>query len=116
MSKIHFKATNKQIAEMSANAINASTPIGLGVMHYDPSQQTKPEELMEHVSQSAGHIGFDYFQGRMVKLNFWKHGNGRWSVRDDVSTEYQSWVRKYPTIQDLLKSVGVEEFEIVVEE
>jgi len=37
----------------------------------------------------------DYYQGRMVKFQGRKRDNGEWEFSDNISTDYQSWIRKY---------------------
>lgn len=104
MSMIKFKATPEQVREIGANASNASTPAGMGILHFQPGNIP-----IEHFSlPDKGDFSLDYVQGRMVKLNIWKKDN-HWEIRDVADPEYQSWCRKYPTARSLLLSVsGVE--------
>ena len=95
-------ATDEQIKQMAANAINASRPMGMGFLHFNPDSVTTANDL------EAEHNGLfvDYFEGRMVKFSAWKHKD-HWEVRDEnPHPEYQSWCTKYPTWQSLAASVG----------
>lgn len=100
-----FKATNEQIQQICANAVNASLPMGLGHTKWTPKVFMPDEFKVE-----GNFVDLDYVQGRMVKLYIWRSGSG-WEMRDDCDPEYQSWHRQYRTVEELLKSAGVEEYD-----
>jgi hypothetical protein len=86
-----------QALQVSANAINASAPMGLGFLHFEPKEYTA-----EEVESQFPH--YDYFEGRMVKLSFIEK-DGEFLLPDgNVDIEYQSWAGKYPTYHDLAQS------------
>jgi hypothetical protein len=102
-----FKASPEQILELKRLAINASSPMGLGFLHYENKEYTADEvkELTEPVPY------LDYFNGRMVKLwvNAVRKFPGYFEAPDqDPNPGYQSWVRKYPTWGALLTAAGIE--------
>lgn len=102
---ITFKATDEQVKQIAVNAVQASKPIGMGFLHYNPSKKYNSSDF------TIGHSGIDldYINGRMVKLYLWKIDDGIWKINGKAQSDYQSWVHKYPTYEDLLKSVeGVE--------
>ena len=102
---MNFKATDEQVKQIAVNAVIASSPIGMGHLHFDGTQEFDPS--MFEVTNNSLHL--DYVQGRMVKLNLWKNADGTWKSRDEVRLDYQSWGSKYPTFKDLVTSVdGVE--------
>ena len=96
-----FEASDEQVKKMAALAVNASEPMGLGHFHFQPGETFKPEEFD---IEDRG-IFLDYVQGRMVKLYIHKRGPGEWEVTDRKPTpDYQSWCRKYPTYEALIKA------------
>jgi len=105
---IHFKATNEQLRQLAANAINASGPAGMGFLHYSPTVY-KPDELP---IRRVGNIHIDYFQGRMVKLNIWRTGDTQCRMNEKIKPDYQSWMDKYRSVPDLLRSAGIMEYDI----
>lgn len=107
---MRFIATDEQVKQMGCNAINASTPMGMGVLHYDESVVYTADMFQSGPITTLMHI--DYIGGRMVKLSIsrdmtlgdhWEVGAGR-----EPTSDYQSWCSKYPTYEDLAKSVGAE--------
>lgn len=46
---------------------NASKPQGLGFLHFDPTPMT-PEDAAKHI-KDGGRLHFDYFQGRVMKVD-----------------------------------------------
>lgn len=110
---LKFNATENQIKELMSNAFNTSKPMGMGLLHFNPTK-AKPEEF----NYTGGNVHMDYVQGRMVKLsiNMNKYNEGFVCRSGDADIEYQSWASTYPTYQDLLKSVPGIEFEVVEEE
>lgn len=101
-----IKATKSQVAQIAVNAIKASTPMGMGWMHYNPNQTIREEDIKFY---SDG-IEIDYFSGRMVKLSIKQLKEDVWNVLNELpKIDYQSWAGKYPTCKDLVSSVkGVE--------
>jgi hypothetical protein len=112
-----FKATEEQIKKAAALAINMSTPLGMGFMHYRPKDY-KPEEIDLTFDQfgnkfgkTAGSVCIDYYEGRMVKLYITGLGADIWEIPEGLGPprpNYQSWAVKYPTYADLLKAAGIE--------
>lgn len=100
-----LKATDEQIQQMMANAVNASIPMGLGHLHAT-NRVFQPSDFP--LEDGRGLYG-DYVQGRMVKVGFAKV-NGVWEVRGcrEPRGDYQSWASQYPTIEALAKSAGAE--------
>lgn len=62
-STISLKGLNK--AEVLAALYNASRPLGMGFMHYDPKPMTK-EEAADFLSHGTY---FDYLKGRIMKID-----------------------------------------------
>jgi hypothetical protein len=109
---ITFKATPYQIRQIFANAINASSPVGLGLLHFE-KRDYNPEECPGPTDGESEYISTDYFFGRMVKFSLKKSPTeGVYSVGwggGPPNRDYQSWAGKYPTYKALLDSVpGVE--------
>jgi hypothetical protein len=105
-----FKATPEQLSQLAANAVNASVPVGLGLLHATQHVFT-PEEMRPHVERNGASLNLDYIQGRMVKLYCTKVDKDLYETRDDIDVEYQSWAQRYPTVKALLESVpGIREY------
>lgn len=107
-----FKATKEQVIKIITNAINASKPMGMGSLFWR-NKDYKTEEIEILLGNSTE---VDYFQGRMVKL-FIGSCQTSPSIKEpniyetfrNPKIDYQSWVTKYPTYEDLVTSVeGVE--------
>ncbi len=62
--KIDIKDLNK--ADVLAVLYNASKPLGMGFVHYDPTPMTREQaqELLD-----AGKTYFDYLKGRVMKID-----------------------------------------------
>jgi len=102
---MEFKATEAQIKKVAALAVNASSPIGMGVLHYKADFEFSPSDF--EVDETGLHL--DYVQGRMVKLNIRRIDGNTYKARDDAPTaDYQSWVHKYPTYEALFSAAGIE--------
>lgn len=107
---MEFKATEAQMWEVMTNAVNASTPRGMGIFHYENKNYT-PEEIKavlacDHFGrQQKDKIHADYVHGRMVKLTITKTGDNTWVMKDEFREDYQSFCTKYPTPLDLIASV-----------
>lgn len=102
---IKFRATDQQVAEILALAVNASHPGGpqsLGWLHYRPEKIFTADELLPYIDK-----GTDYVQGRMVKCRPERLHGDLWQLHDPPDVEYQSWVETYPTSQALVEAAGV---------
>jgi len=99
---MRFKATEQQILQMAANAVNASKPMGMGFLHYQPNNQFKPEDFI--IKKNGLYL--DYVQGRMVKLFIHKIEDNEWEVIGEPRCDYQSWCSKYPAYEDLINSAN----------
>lgn len=98
-----LKITKDQAVQIVTNAVNASVPVGMGILQYKDKQYT-PDEVAAHFYE--GGVYLDYFEGRMVKLSM-SEVEGGWTVPDrKPNVEYQSWARAYPTYEDLANSVN----------
>ena len=98
-----FTATEEQILQIAANAVNASTPMGMGFLHFQPKEYT-PEEMRKCLSDYG--LSIDYFDGRMTKFYIIRAENDQWRVVDHgPRSDYQSWASKYPTYEALAGSV-----------
>lgn len=103
---IVFKATDEQAKQIAVNAIHASEPVGMGLLHYVPGDHWTTENIP--LDDLGTTINLDYVQGRMVKLYMKKGESGTWAIKDLnglPNVEYQSWAKKYPTYDDLILSV-----------
>ena len=58
-------------AEILAALYNASKPLGMGILHFDPEPMTK-EEAAEILR--SGHRNFDYLKGRVMKVHLEDNG------------------------------------------
>jgi hypothetical protein len=104
-----FKATDEQLKEIIANAVLASRPVGMGFLSFDPSLHKK--QILDSLASYTicRQHAIDYFQGRMVKLWLKSEGDIRSLPDRPPEPDYQSWCSRYPTYEDLVKSVeGVE--------
>lgn len=102
---MRFKASESQVRQMAANAANAATPTGLGLLQFDPAQVF----VAGDIPVSPAGIFLDYFAGRMVKLMIDRKDGDVWEIIGATRLEYQSWARTYPTFRALANSVpGVE--------
>jgi len=98
-----FKATKQQVLEIAASAVNASIPVGMGLLHYEERDYT-PAEMEEFFNKN--YLAMDYVHGRMVKMGIeFFPDEGVAEINDLVHQGYQSWARWYPTVLDLVKSV-----------
>jgi len=101
---MEFKATEEQVKQIAVNAVTASAPMGMGFLHHQPDQEFKPDDFK---IDKFG-LSLDYVQGRMVKLSIGKTENGNWQIHGEPRSDYQSWIQKYSTNEELIKSVGAE--------
>lgn len=107
---VKFKANNDQLRRMAANAINASSPVGMGFIHFKPKEYS-PEEIKMPPDND---FYFDYYEGRMVKLLARKVDDGVYRMINEVRGDYQSWAQKYPDVASLLIESGITEFEFII--
>jgi hypothetical protein len=92
--------TEEEALKIAACAVNASIPMGLGLLHFKPKSYT-PED-MKGCMNSRGGLYIDYFEGRMVKLEIRREPDGSYSLLESVpAVDYQSWASKYPTYSAL---------------
>lgn len=103
-----FSATAEQVKAMAANAVNASSPVGLGILHFKAGADAKPDDF--EIRSGALHL--DYVDGRMVKLHIVSEGEpDTWEVYSEPRPDYQSWAAIYPSNADLVASVGAQVLE-----
>jgi len=95
-----FKATEEQIKQIAANAVNASIPMGMGFL-----QATNKEFKSTEFDLTKSGLNLDYVQGRMVKLTINRLENNKWIIVGSARADYQSWVSKYPTNRALVESI-----------
>lgn len=105
MSRIRFTATTDQLKRVVARAVNASSPVGLGMIHYEDRQYFANQFILD--ADKDKKIEIDYYRGRMVKLKFMKW-DGFWEAQDEIRGDYQSWSATYPSTTALLRSEGIE--------
>lgn len=94
-------ATDAQVIEMGKLAVLASRPMGMGFLHHDASL-TKAQIDLEVRGNS---LSIDYYQGRMVKFYGRKQADG-WEFSDQISSEYESWIRTYPSYRELFEAAS----------
>lgn len=105
MPRIRFTAKTDQLKRVVARAVNASSPVGLGLIHYE-NRDYYPNQFMLDADKDK-EIYIDYYRGRMVKLLLKRKGDF-WEAEDEIRADYQSWRPTYPTITALLQSEGIE--------
>lgn len=71
-----FNATEEQVKQIAANAVNASVPVGMGHIHFRPGDYA-PEDI--EVTEFG--VEIDYFHGRMVKLYIKPCKGDSWETR-----------------------------------
>lgn len=106
---IRFKASNTQIGKVCAAAVNASTPMGLGMLHYDEKRRYSYNEFAP-TDKDSKWIDLDYVDGRMVKLHIMYEGKNIWHMSSILKPAYQSWCKTYPTVPHLLEAAGVKNY------
>lgn len=100
---MRFKATDEQVKQMAANAVNASKPMGMGHLHFEPSNKFQPDAF--EISKDG--LFLDYVGGRMVKLSLRKLSANLWETPSRPPThDYQSWVGTYSGYAALVISAG----------
>lgn len=104
-----IKGTDEQVKQMFINAINASFPIGMGVLNFEDKDYTVKDIETKDIYVA------DYFHGRMVKTRFVKgkleEGSDKfvWIINgpNPPNPEYQGWSNTYPTWKELAATVGI---------
>jgi hypothetical protein len=56
-------------AEIIAALYNASQPLGMGFLHYDPTDMTRAE-AQSYLDRMGDRPYFDYLKGRVMKVGF----------------------------------------------
>ena len=101
---MNVKLTDAQVRTMMALAVNASNPGGpqsLGWFQYAPEKTYTAEDFKDNDITRDAYL--DYVDGRMVKLSMRHMADGTWDCPDhEPRSDYQSWVRVYPTYQALV--------------
>lgn len=99
---LRFHATDDQIKEVICLLYKHSEPVGMGFLQYVPGP------LDKDMIELDDRIYLDYLVGRMVKFGMNRHKGCIWETRDTIPhPEYQSWARKFPTIESLLRAAGI---------
>lgn len=96
-----MELTEQQARQIAANAVNASAPMGVGIMAFDDKVYS-PDDVQQCVSDRG--INIDYFDGRMVKLYIRRDGDDWILPTHSPRHDYQSWVTTYPTYEALFQS------------
>ena len=97
MSFLKFHATDDQIKDLVCNLYNASSAVGIGLLHYDPEPLT-PDKV-----QVTDRMNLDYVQGRQVKVYFQRIKGCEWVTRDrKPHPDYNTWISKYSSIKEAL--------------
>ena len=109
---MRFKATEAQLKTIMANAFNASAPVGLGMMQYQPAAKSPDDFRVEARPMGSMSVAMDYVEGRMVKLCLRDVGEGVFDTGPgEPRGDYQSWASTYPTNKALIESAGCEAVE-----
>jgi len=115
MSCLRFTATAQQVREACALAVNASSPMGMGWLHFQAGHEFTADDIKPY-QREDGTFDLDYVEGRMVKLYIRRLSPERWEIwSDPPRSDYQSWCRTYPSYRDLLTAAGVTKFNEVTE-
>lgn len=67
---VSIRGLNK--ADVLAALYNASQPLGMGILHFDPKPMTREEaqqELVAGCPHPKGGVYFDYLKGRVMKVH-----------------------------------------------
>jgi len=76
---INIKGLDK--AEVLAALYNASQPLGMGFLHYDPKPWTA-EDAREYMEEYGG-LYFDYVKGRVMKVDLSHSDFDEWGFDRD---------------------------------
>lgn len=111
-----LKVTTDEMKKMAVLAINASSPMGMGFLHFKNKEYTMAD--LENYLKDTGIFGgnavgknpkngvteiqLDYVEGRMCKFHAKKDSDTAWEVwPDQLQYDYQSWKGVYPTWEKL---------------
>lgn len=109
---IRFRATDGQMIKMINNAVQESEAVGMGVFPFNFDTKFEMGDYIKIKDNS--YVSIDYYEGRMVKLDFSRmvklDGDVVFEINDwcEPRYDYQSWCVKYPTYRDLLESANIE--------
>lgn len=115
MAKLIFNATKEQIQLAGALAATEAIPVGMGMLHYNPSHDFTAEEMKAYWT-SDQEFEIDYAEGRCTKFGVWSaqhpvYGEEtkgyKWMTGADTQPHYETWRTKYPTYEDLLRAAGI---------
>ena len=98
---MELACTDEQVKQMAAVAINASQPMGMGFLQFNPKEVATSVDVEIH--RNSLHV--DYHGGRMVKFHAHRIEAGKWSFADELRPDYQSWCHKYHSYTDLLDAI-----------
>lgn len=102
---ILFKATDDQVKEIGTLVCKASKPVGMGMLHYDPNHKF-PASLFDDMVDNRNELSLDYMNGRMVKVFLERQGDN-WLINNShLDHEYQSWLCRYKSYEELIEKVG----------
>ena len=95
---MQFVATEEQVQQMGLNATEWS--------HLQGRLKLKPEDI----PLEAGGLFLDYFEARLVKLFIHRKGKTPggeqvWEISDNLDSSHQSWLARYRTAENLVRSV-----------
>lgn len=103
---MRFKATEAEVQQIAAKAIEASKPAELHLfppeMQADyPKIQVDPHSLKV---QDSG-LFLEYVEGRCIKLRVYRLTEDEWRIPEIIFTENHSWLDVYPTSESLILAV-----------
>jgi hypothetical protein len=102
-----MRVNDDELKAMMKLAILASVPVGMGFLHHDPTLTAdKINDIGDYIHGTSASI--DYYRGRMVKFNAWKYEDG-WEFERPISSDYQSWSRRYNSYEELYNAVKEQE-------
>lgn len=78
MTRVNIAGLDR--AEIIAALYNASQPLGMGFLHYDPAPMMR-DEAQAYLDQMGERPYFDYLKGRVMKVGF---GVGTDEMRVDL--------------------------------
>ncbi len=97
-----FTASDEQLKQIICNAIEASKAFikSLGIQWTKEPLTITPE----NIKLNKNYLELDYICGRCVKLFIYHVENDVYEIEHEPVPERQTWVYKYPTNEDLIKS------------
>lgn len=103
---MEITATEEQIKKIAAAAAQASSPVGMGLLHFNPDFKFQPEQFNFVHLDGKKFLDLDYVQGRCVKITIKQVDGDRWNISgDQPRADYQTWCTTYKTNADLVASV-----------